>query len=567
MHRAARFGDFEWHASSGELRRRAAVTRLQPQPARVLSLLIERAGEVVTRDEIQREVWPTDTFVDFEQGLYFCIRYLRCVLGETANAPRHIETLPKRGYRFLGLITDAPATTQAAGRLRLAIQRFATLGAIDDYIVDGLTAEMITEASRIAPRRLAVISATSVLRPPPGIGSLSDALGVDYVLEGTIRRAGDRLRVTARLIDTHERAHLWSDAFEDNLSAALDIQKQVAHRISAALTLELLPVATDLAISPIAHDAYLRGRFEFTRFTEGALRRSLVWYERALGIAPDYALAHAGLADAYIQLGQSRAGFMAPREAMPRARAAATRALELDASLSDAHAALAECLMWYDWKWTEAEDAFRTAIDLNPSNSRARLWYALLLSYRQRGGEAIAEIERARELDPFSPLVNTYVGVVEYLGGDVERAVAALDRTLADDPTYHWAHYFRGVVLRHAGRYQDAIAAFEEAIRLAPDAASPLAHLGHTLCLSGQASRARLILDDLARMASTKWVCPALFALVHIGLGELDVAIECIRRALEDRSGSMVLLTVEPSYRLLHAHPAFPPIASAVGLP
>jgi tetratricopeptide (TPR) repeat protein len=245
-------------------------------------------------------------------------------------------------------------------------------------------------------------------------------------------------------------------------------------------------VATDLAISPIAHDAYLRGRIEFTRFTEGALRRSLVWYERALGIAPDYALAHAGLADAYIQLGQSRAGFMAPREAMPRARAAATRALELDASLSDAHAALAECLMWYDWKWTEAEDAFRAAIDLNPSNSRARLWYALLLSYRQRGGEAIAEIERARELDPFSPLVNTYVGVVEYLGGDVERAVAALDRTLADDPTYHWAHYFRGVVLRHAGRYQDAIAAFEEAIRLAPDAASPLAHLGHTLCLSGR---------------------------------------------------------------------------------
>jgi TolB-like protein/Flp pilus assembly protein TadD len=567
MHRAARFGDFEWHASSGELRRRAAVTRLQPQPARVLSLLIERAGDVVTRDEIQREVWPNDTFVDFEQGLYFCIRYLRRVLGETADAPRHIETLPKRGYRFRGLITDAPATTPATDRLRLAILRFVTLGSVDDYFVDGLTAEMITEASRIAPRRLAVISATSVLRLPPGIGSLSDALRVDYVLEGTIRRAGDRVRVTAHLIDTHERAHLWSDAFEGDLSAVLDIQKQVANRIAAALRLELLPVATDLAVSPIAHDAYLRGRFEFSRFTEAALRRSLVWYERALGIAPDYALAHAGLADTYIQLGQSRVGFMAPREAMPRARAAAARALELDATLSDAHAALAACLMWYDWNWTEAEAAFRTAIDLNPSNSRARLWYALLLSYLQRGADAIAEIERARELDPFSPLVNTYVGVVEYLHGDVERAVAALDRTLAGDPTYYWAHYFRGAVLRHAGRYEDAIAAFEEAIRLAPDAASPLAHLAHTLCLSGQASRARLVLDDLARMASTKWVCPALFALIHIGLGELDVAIECIHRALEDRSGSMALLSVEPSYRPLHAHPAFAPIAVAVGLP
>ena len=394
MPRAARFGDFEWHASSGELRRRAAVTRLQPQPARVLSLLIERAGDVVTRDEIQREVWPNDTFVDFEQGLYFCIRYLRRVLGETANAPRHIETLPKRGYRFRGLITDAPATTQATDRLRLAILRFATLGSIDDYFVDGLTAEMITEVSRIAPRRLAVISATSVLRPPPGIGSLSDALGVDYVLEGTIRRAGDRVRVTAHLIDTRDRTHLWSDAFEDDLSAVLDIQKRVANRIAAALRLELLPAATDLVVSPIAHDAYLRGRFEFTRFTEAALRRSLVWYERALGIAPDYALAHAGLADTYIQLGQSRAGFMAPREAMPRARAAAARALELDATLSDAHAALAACLMWYDWKWAEAEDVFRTAIDLKPGHiTLSTVYFDKPNAFSSQAADAIARLQ------------------------------------------------------------------------------------------------------------------------------------------------------------------------------
>ncbi|HKT79862.1 MAG TPA: tetratricopeptide repeat protein, partial [Vicinamibacterales bacterium] len=525
----------------------------------------------VTRAEIQRDIWKTETFVDFEQGLNFCIRYLRGILNDSAEQPRYIETLPRRGYRFVAAVEQPAGAAVVPGKTRLAVLPFSTVGPgdEDDYFAEGLTEEMITELSRIDPTRLGVIARRSALKfrdRAADVPQFARELQADYTLTGKIRRAGSRIRITTRLMDARDGTHLWADAYERGLSDVFDIQCEVARRVAAALSLELLPARHRGTQHHAAHEAYLKGRFEWNKLTLDGLRRSIEWYEQALAVDPKYALPYAGLADSYIQLGHSRAGYMPPRDAMPKAQDAASKALALDDRLSEAHASVAACRVWYDWDWKRAEASFRAALDLNPSNVTARVWYAVFLAYLNRLDEAETEAGHGVDMDPLSPLANTYLAAVVYFQGRYADALEHVNRTIERDAEYAWAHLWRGLALREMQRYEDAAAALEHAVQLAPASIAPRAHLGHALAVAGRRDEAMQLLQQLTQMADERYVCPCHMAMIYAGLGDRASAFACLDRAVADRSGALTLLNVEPVYRELRGDIRFRRIQQAVGL-
>lgn len=482
------FGDHELDCSAGELRRDGKTLKLQPQPARVLSILVNRAGEVVTRDELAAEVWGSDTYVDFEHGLNFAIRKIRSVLEDDPEQPRFIETIPKRGYRFIAPVKTPLAAKPAQPQVLPPVPRWptirgktayvtavvlvATTGLIwylrnsqagrvsasqvrslavlplrnlssdpnQEYFSDGMTDELITDLAKAGGLR--VISHTSVERFKGTKLSLPEIArelgGVDAVVEGTVLRSGDRVRITAQLIDGRSDQHLWADSYDRSLRDVLSTEHEVSNSIADTVKLKLSPeqkeyLASARPVDPEAHDEYLKGRFFWSQRTESDLKKAIDSFERAIAKDPNYAPAYAGLADTYFYLGYAW-GKMPPAKAMPLARASAQKAIELDPNSAEGHASLATVELTYDWDFQGAEQEFKRSIALNPNYEWSHHAYSALLLAVRRPDEAIAQARNAVEVDPLSVPARNILGLELQSAGRLDESIQEDLKTLEIDP-------------------------------------------------------------------------------------------------------------------------------------
>src|SRR5882672_7665750 len=553
--RLLRFESFELDVRSRELRKGKNRIRLQEQPFEILRLMLERPGDVVTREELARRLWPEGTFVDFEHSLNAAVKRLRAALGDDADNPRFVETLPRRGYRFIATLGGATIAIPPVApdyRARLAVLPFANMSgdASQEYFSDGLTEEMILQLGRLGRGRIGVISRSSSggfkgsSRRAREIGEM---LRADYLLEGSVRREADRVRITAQLVETSSESHLWTDVYERNLTDCLTVQAEVAARIAQSLAVELLPEqpvqpSTDAA----AYQTYLKGRYYWNLPGDQGFPQAIVYFGKACAADPTFAAAHADLARTYT--GQAEYYNMVPREALETARPIAERSLQLDPHLSHAHLAVANIRAMLDWDWDAAEAGFRQAIALNPSSDGAHRWYGLLLAGLGKSSEAVREAQRARELDPLCLVVGTSAAWTQYMAGDYEAAIDTCRNVMDMKPHFTPAWRVLGASMIQMGRAAEGVAELEAAAANAPADPVLLAWLAHAKAVRGECGVARTILGALDHLHPQQFVPAYHLALAHVGLGEHDEAFRLLDQACEERDPALVNLAGDPRF-------------------
>ncbi len=612
-HKVLRFEDYDVDLSAGQVHKRGVRILLREQSFQVLAALLEHHGEVVTREELRQRLWPDDVFVDFDNNLNAAIARLREALCDSADHPHFIETLPKHGYRFIADVWEREperlatvSTVVAAGRHRptgrgwivgAALGAAALLVALlvlnvgglrhrlvsraepprieslavlplanfsgdpeQEYFADGMTEALITELSKISA--LKVISRISVMhykKTDKTAPQIARELNVDGLVEGSITREGDQVRISVQLIHGPSDKHLWAETYQREMGGILALQSEVAQAIAKEVRISLTPAEhTRLArarlVDPEAYEAYLRGRHHLDTRTRGGLQKALEHFETAIRIDPNYALAYTGLADTYFILGDHK--FLAPDESFPKARAAAQKALELDESLAEAHAAMAVILHAYDWDWLGGEREINRAIQLNPGYASARHSRALFLSQMGRHTEALAEIEKARSLDPLSHRINANIGgVVLYVARQNERAIPELQKALElfpDDPT---VHLFLGAVLSAVGRHDEAIAQIRRSLALQAHPGASL-ELARTFARAGKRQEAKRIIEGVLK-ARDEYVPPLVLAAAYAALGEKDQAFAWLEKGYAERDSDMEWLRVAPAFDPLRSDPRF----------
>ena len=548
-----RFGAFELDTRIGELRKGGTRIKLPPQPVKVLTLLASRPAELVSREEVRRELWGDDTFVDVGQGLGACISRIRIALSDNARKPRYIETLPRRGYRFIAPVEGLPPPR----KLMLAVLPFDNLSGNprEDYFCEGLTEEIITEAACLNSEKLGVIARTSVLKykdEKKDVREIGAELDADYILEGSVRRQGERARISAQLVQVSDQSHLWAETYQRGVRDVLGLQSEIARKIAEAIDVKLArrrqgPLGRPRHPHSEAYQAYLKGRFFWNKRTERDIKRAIEFFQEAIELEANYALAYSGLADAYHMLGSSYvASSVRPREAFPKARTAALKALEIDDTLAEAHASLAAVLGGYEWDWQGWRRECRRALELNPSYATARQWYAEILAALGCLEEALEEIGRAREVDPLSAAVNATAAWLLYFSRQYEQAIAQCERTIELHPSFPQVHLYLGLAREQIGQWKGAFAEFARASELSSRAPETVAAPGHTYGLLGKRREAETVLGQLRELSRRKYVSSYLPAKIHAALGEKDEAFAALDRAMEERSDWLVFLKVDP---------------------
>jgi TolB-like protein/DNA-binding winged helix-turn-helix (wHTH) protein/Tfp pilus assembly protein PilF len=629
-----RFSVFEVDLRAGELRKHGLKIRIQEQPFQVLATLVEHPGEVVTRDELQKKLWPADTFVDFDHGLNKAINKIREALSDSAESPRFVETVARRGYRFLAevKVADAspvhgpePATqpnpaaeardrsdrtgrpttlghllpsqpwkisalvllllvaalatrrlywTPASPVIRsLAVLPLESLSAdtSQDYFADGMTDELITDLGQISALR--VISRTSVMaykgarKPLPQIAR---ELNVDAVVEGTVLRSGNQVRITAQLIQAPTDRHLWAKSYESVLRDTLAVQKQVAAAIAEEVRINLTPqeqlgLRNAKAVNPEAYEAYLKGRYFWNKRTGEGLKKAIEYFDEATQKDPSYGQAYAGLADSYALLGNSDFAILSPREAYPKAKAAATRALELDSSLGEAHASLAFCLGLFEWNWDAAEKEYLRAIALNPGYATAHQWYGLQLSVLKRFDESIAEMRKAGSLDPLSLIISADMADVLFAAHRYDESIEQSHKAIGMDPSFAIARYELGQALAQKKMYKAAITELQKANELSGGDTTCLSVLAYAYAASGKTDEALKLLNDLKRRQNHRFSYAAPEALIYASLDHKDQAMASLEKAYEDSFDALALRA--PAFDSLRSDPRFADLLRRMGLP
>src|ERR1043166_1091533 len=531
-----RFGVFELDLRAGELRKQGVRLRLQEQPFQVLAMLLERPGETVTREELRNRLWNPDTFVDFDHGVNKAINRIREALGDSATSPRFVETVARRGYRFLADVTvveRAPpvAPESGPGDLRRADHEFvaptarrpssprrllgwhlrtlvgvalvlASIAAViwlvqsrapqpalirslavlplenlsadtsQEYFADGMTDELIATLGQISALR--VISRTSVMpykRARKPLPEIARELNVDAVVEGTVLRSGGQVRITAQLIEARVDKHLWSKTYDGDLRDTLTLQNKVARTIAEEIRISLnaheqATLARARVVDPQAHEAYLKGRYFWNKRTADDLEKAMEYFSQAIARDPNYAQAFSGLADTYALLGDWEYGALAPTEALPRAKAAAVKALQLDETLAEAHTSLAFGLDVFDWDWKSADAEYRRALELNPGYATAHHWYAWHLSLFAKNDEAIAEMKKAKNVDPLSLIINAELAELLLITHFIDQSIDQSRKTIDMDVNFSLAHNQLGVAYLQQHRLEEAIAELKKAVQL-----------------------------------------------------------------------------------------------------
>jgi len=573
-----RFGTFELDVRARELRKGGIRIRLQDQPFEILMVMLDHPGEVVTREELRQILWPAGTFVDFEHSLNAAIKRLRAALGDDADNPRFVETLHRRGYRFIAAVesegqpvrtlhvVQPPATKPATDivNVRLVVLPFANVSndPAQEYFSDGLTEEMITQIGRLCPGRLGVIARTSSMlfkRSSKSACEIGRELGVDYLLEGSVRRDGDRIRITAQLIETRTELHLWAEVYDRRLEETLILQSDVAERIARSLAMELVPdqrlVRVDARGSE-SYEAYLKGRYHWNRKGDEGLSLAISYYERAIELDPKFAPAWAAMARARVSVAYY--GREPGRATLGRAREAALRAIELDAGDSDPYVALAEVQRSLEWKWTLAEATYRKAVALAPSCEAARRGLAVSLASTSRFAEAKIHAEHARNLDPLCISVNISAAWVRYAAGEFDEAIDRCRYTLDMDPTFEPARRMLGAAYLAAGQTEQALHELQAAVGLDADDPKSLAWLTHAKAIAGVGDEALALMEKIELLAKKGYVPAYHLALAHAGLGNRDAAFASLEQACNDRDPALTNgISVEPRFEPLRRDPRY----------
>ncbi|MGE5242960.1 MAG: tetratricopeptide repeat protein [Betaproteobacteria bacterium] len=625
-HVRLRFGVFEVDLRAGELRKHGARRRLQEQPFQVLAMLLERPGEIVTREELRNRLWSAETFVDFDHGVNKAISRIRDALGDSATSPRFVETVARRGYRFIADVTvveGAPRarpeaksgdlageddvsvtrvappsprqwypwtitvvvlvlvsiavviwTLQSRGPQPTPIRSLAVLplenlsgDASQEYFADGMTDELIATLGQISALR--VISRTSVMpykRARKALPQIARELNVDAVVEGTVLRSEGQIRITAQLIEARDDRHLWSETYDGDLRDTLTLQNKVAQAIAERIRVNLKPqeqatLEHGTLVDPQAYEAYLKGRYFWNKRTGDDFEKAVEYFNQAIARDPNYAQAYSGLADTYALMGDWEYGILAPREAVPRAKAAAVKALQLDDALGEAHASLAFCLDVFDWDLKSAETEFRRAIELNPSYATAHHWYAWHLIFSGRNVEAIAEMKKAQNLDPVSLIINADLAELLLIAHFADESIEQSRKTIEMDVNFALAHNQLAVAYLQRGRHDEAIAELQKAVQLSPGNPTCTGNLARAFAVSGRRNEAVQLLADLKKSPRAD---VSEIAVVYAALGDNDQAMTWLEKGYEERFNPSVLL--RPGFDSLRADRRFQDLEHRVGL-
>jgi TolB-like protein/Tfp pilus assembly protein PilF len=475
------------------------------------------------------------------------------------------------GGTYLFLVYKPRLPGRIPEKNRLFVRPFANSSgnSQQDEFIAGLTNETITQLGRIDPSQLGVIAPTSsTLLATKSIGELGRLLNVQYVLEGSVSRSGNQVRIDAQLISVNDQTHVWSESYKNDLSDILRVQDEVARAVAQAIRTKIPGVASGLPkspnakrVDPEAYDAYLKGRLYWANRD---LLRSLNAYQQALQKDPEYALARTGLASAYLLLGQAPNDAMPPNEAMPKARDAAQRALLADPTIPEAHCVLANIAATYDWNFDAAEREYQRAISMDPSNPTAHYWYSQVLTMRNRLPEAQREMSLVLDLDPVAPTIRAENF---YYARDYDSEIAQARHTLEQYPTFMLARFWLASGYREKKMYPEAIQEFQQVLKQAGDNPAMLTVYGHALAVSGDKTGARKVLAELHGLAQTRYVPAVYFAVMHVGLGEYDTAFKWFDKALQERNDRLVYLAVDPLADPLRSDRRFPNLLTRIGLP
>jgi TolB-like protein/DNA-binding winged helix-turn-helix (wHTH) protein/Tfp pilus assembly protein PilF len=606
------------------------VLKLEKIPMELLILLVERRDQLVGREEIIDRLWGKDVFLDTEQGINTAIRKIRGTLGDDPNEPRFLQTIVGKGYRFVGPITvvGTPPTTVApaaaapvpagvdetqpsrpqtglrwklvafsavfllAGATVVAFRYFDWIRWVprrpvhsiavlplknlsgnpaDEYFADGMTDELITNLAKISALR--VTSYTSVSKyktTSKPLPQVAQELQVDGIVEGSVLRSGDQVRITAQLIYAPRDQHLWAEEYQRYVRDVLYLQREVARDIAEQVRVNLTPnernrLAIAGAVDPAAYESYLRGRSFWNQRSEASLLKAIDQFNKAIEVDAGYAPAYSGLADCYTTLGYL--SYLDPLDAFPRARDAATKALELDSSLAEAHTSLAYYNLYHAWNWTEAENEFKKAIELNPNYATAHDWYSYYLMAMGRFDDAWKEVNRAHELDPLSVTISTDIGFNFYYRHDYDEAINQLRATLSVSPKFPLAHLWLGRAYQQKKMYSEAIDEFNKTDAALPGWVVTIAGMGHVYGEWGHQTEAKEVLIRLNQMAREKYVTPYGVALVYAGLGDKDQAFVWLDKAVAGRSHWLVWLNRDPRWDRIRSDPRFTDLQKRVGLP
>ncbi len=572
-----RFDCYEFDAVAEELRRRGTKVPLRDQPLKVLAALLRHRGEVVTRDDLRRALWTDGFFVDFENSLNTAVARLRKALRDSATKPRFIETLPRRGYRFIApVLEDSSHPPQfSPPRTKLVVLPFLNLSGDpeQEYFSDAMTEEVITELAALASQQLGVIARTTAMRfkgTRRDVAQIGRALGVAYVVEGGVRRDGDRLTITAQLIRASDQTHLLARRYDADLHGVFDIRSSIAQAIVDCLDLRDKSSAPEPRKQPsidlAAWNELIRGRYLRHQATPEGLANAKQHFEAALERDPAFALAHDALAEFYSHLGYF--GFTRPIDAYSVGISHALAAVEADPTLAEAHAMLAEYRKQLDYDWAAAQREMARALELDPASPivRCRNAVSILMPHNQID-EAICEIERALELDPLSAHAQTWLGAMLLFKRDYDRAIAEARRLLKLEPESPWAHFIIGVagwkkyaqaaLLGNANRElaDDSIREHEVSVTLSAGHDYFRSWLGLALGVCGREAEAREVLARLQN--STQYNLPSNIGNVHLGLGEVDAAFACFDRAIEERDQNMMPILSYAHFEPIRSDPRF----------
>jgi len=567
-----RFASFELDCRSRELREGTRRVRLQDQPFEILRLMLDRPGDVVTRDELRQRLWPDGTFVDFEHSLNAAIKRLRAALGDEADQPRFVETVPRRGYRFIARLEHGVAGASGAAPPRLVVLPFANLSddSNQEYFADGLTEELIAQLGPLCRGKVGVIARWSSMVFKGSLQrarEIGEALRVDYLLEGSARRDGPRMRITARLVEASSESDVWSETYERKAGDWLAVQADVAGRVARSLIKELVPDVPRVRTAeeqPAAYQAYLRGRYHWAKPGDVGLPDALRNFEEAVRMAPDFAAAYGALGR--VKVGSAEYYHALPRVALVAARAAATRALEIDTTVSEAHAVLGDTQRMLDMDWAGAEAAYVQALALNPSSENASRSYGVLLTLRSRPEEAVWQVDHACELDPLCLVANTTAAWARYATGRIDAAISRCRHTLDLDPKFGPALRMLGAAYLRDGQMAAARKVLEAAVAADPDDPLRLAWLAHVKAVSGAGDEALDLVERARALESVRYVAPYHLALAYVGLGDRDEAFACLDRAWLDRDPALAGVVIEPLFDPIRDDPRYPELLARLNL-
>jgi TolB-like protein/DNA-binding winged helix-turn-helix (wHTH) protein/Tfp pilus assembly protein PilF len=586
------FGPFRLDTAKRVLLRGAEPIPLPPKALEILVALVRGRGELIEKEQLLKEVWR-GSFVE-EANIAVNVSLLRKTLGEASNGRPYIETVPKRGYRFV--MPQPPAASAAsrsrrrvwiaaAGLAALAVclsvllprvlrrdaQSIRSLAVLplqnlsgdpaQEYLADGFTEALVTDLAQV--RSLRVISRTSSMRYKGTRASLPEIarqLNVDGVVEGSVARSNDRIRITVQLIQASTDRHLWADTYDGGPNDVLALQSMVARAVIQEIRAALTPeerqrLARVRSIDPEANEDYLRSRYLWNQRTPESAQKSVVYLERAVAKDPRYASGYLALAEAYAVLVSN--DIASPEEAVPKAKRAASEALRLDPGLGEADATLAHLEFFYDWSFRSAEEHFRRALELSPGSATAHQWYGLLLLAEKRFDEAARQFGAALEIDPLSLTTSADLGQVYFYSGRYDQAIAQTVKVLEMNPQFSMGHDLKGMAYEQKGMYAEALTEFQQYAQLSQDSLDSRMHLAHLYAVTGRPADAGKLLDELEHPPHGQFVSSYDLASIYAGLGNKDQALQWLERAYDERAPMIPLMGIDPLLDPVRSDPRY----------